>query len=114
MIQVLISTLSLVGGLYSPLASFPGPAQLFVTCSMESGYLFSREDDIVDKWPKNSDVWFNELEGQHLVCITVTTCCTHTQLSHHLSTPDVTHMRKDTSPSAFFVQPKMVRAWEQG
>jgi len=55
MIQVLISTLSLVGGLYSPLASFPGPAQLFVTCSMESGYLFPREDDIINKWSKNSE-----------------------------------------------------------
>jgi len=41
--------------------------------------------------------------------------CTHVQLSpfYHLSTLDVTHMKKDTRPSVFFMQPKMVRAWEQ-
>ena len=47
---------------HRPVASFPGPAQLFVTCSMESGeawYLFSHEDDVINKWPKISE--FNEL-----------------------------------------------------
>ena len=39
----------------------------------------------------------------------------HVQLSpfYHLSTLDVTHVRKDTRPSAFFVQPKTVRVWER-
>ena len=33
---------------------------------------------------------------------------------YQLSTLDVTHVRKDTRPSVFFMQPKMARAWEQG
>ena len=34
--------------------------------------------------------------------------CAHIQLSpfYHLSTLDVTHVRKDTRPSMFFMQPK--------
>jgi len=39
------------------IASFPGPAQLFVTCCMEKqgepGIFFSREHEIIDK--KNSE-----------------------------------------------------------
>ena len=36
------------------------------------------------------------------------------RLSHfyHLSTLDVTHVRKDTRPSTFFVQLKTAQAWE--
>ena len=33
---------------------------------------------------------------------------------YHLSTLDVTHVRKDTRPSAFFVQLNTARAWERG
>ena len=32
---------------------------------------------------------------------------------YHLSTFDITHVRKDTRPSVFIVQPKMARAWER-
>ena len=42
--------------------------------------------------------------------------CTHVQLSpfYHLSTIDNTHVRKDTRPSAFFLQPKTAWAWDWG
>jgi len=40
----------------------------------------------------------------------------HSKLSpfHHLSTLDVTHVKKDTRPSVFFMQLKTAQAWEQG
>ena len=51
-----------------------------------------------------------------LALLAVLSPCAHVQLGpfYHLSTLDVTHMRKDTRPFAFLVQPKTVRAWEQG
>ena len=92
-------------------------------------YIFSREHDVIDKWQKkiqNEEAKFhvllNQLQVQCLVCITVvpplaiymwyvtwylsSSCCSepqcvHVQLSpfYHLSTLDITHVRKDTRPS---------------
>ena len=100
-------------------------------------YLFSREHDVIDKWPKKKDekvkfhvLSLNQLRVQRLVCITVapslvryklqvtwypsSSCCsqcTNVQSSpfYHLSTLDVTPVRKDTRPSVSFVQPQMIR-----
>ena len=107
-------------------------------------YLFSHEHDVINKWqkkifnekskvscivqPTTSSMlgMYNSrpLLATYVWCVTwylSSSCCsepqcTHVQLSpfYHLSTLDVTHVRKDIRPSAFFVQPKTVRAWERG
>ena len=57
------------------IASFPGPAQLFITCSMEKRG--EHEDDVIDKWQKIQNdkakfhILFNKLQVQRSLCITV-------------------------------------------
>ena len=80
---------------------------------MDGLVLFSREHDRL----------FNQLHIQHLVCMTVAPRkpgklpgTLALAPVHHIYSPfylDVMHVRKDTSPSAFFVQLKMVQASEQ-
>jgi len=95
-------------------------------------YLFSCEHDVNDKWQKkiqikkaNFHILFNQqLPPTSYMCMVKylsSSCCSepqyaHSQLSsfYYLSTLDVTHVRRDTRPSMFFVQLKTAWAWEQG
>ena len=99
-------------------------------------YLFSHEHEVIDKWPKNSErksavshivqPFTSSTLGvynsrpplaTYVWCVTwylSSSCCSELQCSHvqlslfyHLSTLDVMHVRKDTRPSAFFVQTKI-------
>ena len=105
----------------------PRPHLAFVACRKvgRAWYLFSCEHDVIDKWQKHSanfHILFNQqLPPTSYMCMVSTLCCSepqyaHSQLSsfHHLSTRDVTHVRRDTRPSMFFVQLKTAWAWEQG
>ena len=100
-------------------------------------YLFSREHDVIDKWPKkkgresevsciiaqpttsstlgvhNSRPSLVRYKLQVTWYLSSSCCsqCTNVQSSpfYHLSTLDVTPVRKDTRPSVSFVQPQMIR-----
>ena len=87
--------------------------------------LFSHEHDIINKWKKKNSEQKSEIS--YIVQPTISStlgihnsywyhsssCCSEPQCAHvqlspfyHLSTLDVIHMRKDTRPSVFFMQPK--------
>ena len=124
------------------LASFPAPHPAL--CCLRNGivgtawYLFSCEHDVIDKWQKKSQwkskvlrnvqpttvydshpplpryVWYVTWYLSSSCCSELQ--CTHVQLSpfYELSTLDVTDTRKDTRPSAFFMQPETAWAWKWG
>jgi len=119
----------------------PGPCLAFHRLQYgkvgRAWYFFSHEHDVIDKimakgkfwmkkWSCSTSYKFNawcvwQSPPASLYVWWVRYCCPEPQCAHvqlnpfyHLSTLDVTHVRKDTSPSATFMQLKMVRDWEQG
>jgi len=115
------------------------PASVLLLAVWKAGrawYLFSNEHDIIDKWNKFQNeskfgVLFNQLQVQHLVCMTTiapcyvagcmwwvtwylsSSCCSKHQCAHIQLTPFLPPFYpcchasdKGTRPSVFFMQPK--------